>query len=185
TKDEWAAWLKPDKATIAVPANLPAPEQAKLRARLNDLYDDLATGTNVGGSALQVAKLEAGNLVQALVLVSDGQSNQGSDAAVKEFLDRVGNPKRPVHVFTVGVGEFRQPVSIRVESLQAPGQARPDDKFPVRVPVFGAGLQDEEFTVTLEATRVQDAEGRPVPGDKPAVLVKKGKFKGGGENPND
>jgi hypothetical protein len=185
TKQEWAAWLKPDKAKIVVPADLPAVEQVKLRARLNDLHDDLVNGTNVSGSALQAAKLEAGSLVQALVLFSDGQSNQGNDAAIKEFLERVGNQKRPIHVFTVGVGEFRQPVSIRVESLQAPGQARPDDKFPVRVPVFGAGLQDEEFTVVLEATRVEDAEGRPVGGEKPYALTRKGKFKGGGENPND
>jgi len=185
TREEWAAWLKPDKAQILVPAKVPEAERAKFRDRLLDLYDDLTNGTNIGGSALQVARLEAGSLLQAVVLVSDGQSNQGNDSAVKEFLDRVNNPKRPVHVFTVGVGEFRQPVHIRVESLQAPGQARPDDKFPVRVPVFGAGLQDEEFTVTLEAKRVEDAEGRPLTGDKPFVLTKAGKFKGGGENPND
>jgi hypothetical protein len=179
------AWLKPDKGKIAVPADLPEADKGKFRARLNDLYDDLLNGTNIGGAALQVMRLEAGSLIQAVVLVSDGQSNQGSDAAVKEFLDRVNNPNRPVHVFTVGVGEFRQPVNIRVESLQAPSQARPDDKFPIRVPVFGQGLQDEDFTVTLEATRVADAEGRPVTDGKSFALTKPGKFKGGGENPND
>jgi hypothetical protein len=184
-KEDLAAWLKPDKGKIVLPAEVPDVDKAKLRARLGDLYDDLLNGTNIGGSALQVMRLEAGSLIQAVVLISDGQSNQGSDAAVKEFLDRVNNANRPVHVFTVGVGEFRQPVSIRVESLQAPSQARPDDKFPVRVPVFGQGLQDEDFTVTLEATRVEDAEGRPVAGGKSFTLTKPGKFKGGGDNPND
>src|SRR5438105_2416770 len=45
TREEWAAWLKPDKTKIVVARDLPAPEQAKVRARLNDLYDDLLTGT--------------------------------------------------------------------------------------------------------------------------------------------
>jgi hypothetical protein len=185
SKEDLAAWLKPDKGKIDLSPELPDTEKAKLRARLSDLYDDLLNGTNIGGSALQVMRLEAGSLIQAVVLFSDGQSNQGSDAAVKEFLDRVNNPNRPVHVFTVGVGEFRQPVTVRVESLQAPSQARPDDKFPVRVPVFGQGLQDESFTVTLEATRVEDAEGKPVANGKSFTVTKPGKFKGGGENPND
>jgi hypothetical protein len=185
TREEWAGWLKPDKAKLVISDKLPEKERTKLRARLADLYDDLANGTNIGGSALQITRLEVASLIQAIVIVSDGQSNQGSDAAVKEFLERVNNPKRPVSVFTVGVGEHRQPVRIEVASLQAPGQARPDDKFPVRVPVFGAGLQDEKFTVTLEATRIEDAEGRPITGEKPYVVTREGKFKGGGENPND
>jgi hypothetical protein len=184
SKDAWATWLRPGKTQIDVPANL-SEEDRKKRVRLRDLIEELSSGTNIGGSALQVARLEAGSLLQAIVIFSDGQSNQGTEAAVKEFLQRVNNPKRPIHVFTVGVGEHLPQVSIRVEPLQAPGQARPDDKFPVRVPVFGAGLQDEEFTVTLEATRVEDADGRPVADGKSFAIAKTGKFKGGGENPND
>jgi hypothetical protein len=184
---EWAAWLKPDKKNIKVDPKKTEEEQLKERAKLSDLIDSLTGGTNVGGAALQVAKAESGSFTQAIVIFSDGQSNVGSDEATKEFLARAGNPKRPIQVFTVGVGEYRQPASIRMdEGLQAPEIARPDDKFPVRVPVVGSGLQDEDFDVTLEFTRVEDGLGRPVVADRKFVLgPKKGKFKGGGDHPND
>jgi hypothetical protein len=184
--DEWSAWLKPDKKKIVVPTKLSQEEQFKLRARLNDLYDSLIGGTNVPGSALQVARMEAGSFLQGIVIVSDGQSNVGGGDALKEFLDRVNNSKKPVPVFTIGVGEYRQPVSIRIEDLQAPEVARPDDKFPIRVPVIGAGLADEEFDVTLEMQRIKDKDGKEVTGDKKFVLgPQRGKFKGAGDNPHD
>lgn len=184
--EQWAEWLKPDKKNIKAPEKLTPEERAKHLARMSDLYDSLLGSTNVAGSANQVAKAESANLLQAVVLFSDGQSNVGSDEARKEFLARVNNPKKPIQVYTVGVGDFRQPANIRIDDLQAPEIARPDDKFPVRVPVVGSGLPDEEFEVTLEATRVEDGFGKAVEGERTFVLgPKKGKFQGGGDHPND
>jgi hypothetical protein len=184
SEQKWSDFLKLDKKKIVVPADLPAVDQAKLRAKLNDLYDSLWGGTNVPGSALQVVKLEAGSYVQAVVIISDGQSNIGGDA-IKELLERVNSSKRKIPLITIGVGEYRQPVSIRIEDLQAPETARPDDKFPVRVPVVGAGLADEDFEVTLEAQRIMDKEGRPTAGDRKFILgPSRGKFQGVGDNPH-
>ncbi len=186
TAAQWAAWLKPDKKAIKIDVTKPEEEQLKERAKLSDMIDSLTEGTNVGGAALQVAKAETGSFTQAIVIFSDGQSNLGSDDATKEFLARVNNPKRPIQVFTVGVGEYRQPAGIRIDDLQAPEVARPDDKFPVRVPVVGDGLAEEEVDVTLELTRVEDGLGRPVVADRKFTLgPKKGKFKGSGDHPND
>jgi hypothetical protein len=183
---ELAAWLRPDKSMIQVAKDKPEEEQRKERARLEDLYDSLAGGTNLGGAALQMAKLESGSFVQAIVVVSDGQSNLGSDEAVREFLARVQGGRRQVPVITIGVGEYRQPASIRVEDMQAPEIARPDDKFPIRIPVVGTGLTDEEFSLTLEARRVKDSLGQPLAGEQTYVLgPKKGKFKGAGDHPQD
>jgi hypothetical protein len=182
--EEWRAFLKLDKRKIKVPEKLSPEEQSKERARLQELFDSLLNGTNVVGSALQAAKLETGSLLQSIIIVSDGQSNQGGDDALKEFVARVESKKRPVHVFTIGVGEFRQPVSVRIYDLQAPEVARPDDKFPVRVPVVGSGLADQDFEVTLEAQRIKDREGKELAGEKRFVLgPKRAKFKGGGDNP--
>ncbi|MBM4069996.1 MAG: hypothetical protein FJ271_13745 [Planctomycetes bacterium] len=186
TLGEWTDFLKPDKKKIQVSAKLPVEDQIKLRSKLNDLYDSLLGGTNVGGSALQIARLASGSWLQAVVMISDGQSNLGSDDAVKEFLARVNNSRKKINVFTIGVGEYRQPVSIRIDDLQAPEVARPDDKFPVRVPVIGQGLPDEEFTVTLEMQRVKDKDGKATAGEPKYLLdPKRGKFKGGGDNPHD
>jgi hypothetical protein len=182
----WSKWLKPDMADIALPAGLDDAQRGELRAKLSDQIESLLTGTNVSAAALQMMKLENSSYLQAVVVVSDGQSNLGSDEAFKEFLARVNNPKRPVPVYTIGVGQYIQPAGIRIDDLQVPEITRPDDKFPVRVPVVGTGLTDEEFTVQLDVTRVKDGAGEPLKGEKTFTLgPKTGKFKGAGDNPQD
>jgi hypothetical protein len=189
-KAEWIAWLNPDRNKVEVPEKigdhvLTNDEQTKLRIKLQNLHDDLHNGTNVSGAALQAAVREAGHLIQALIIVSDGRSNLGSAETARELRARATASRRPFHIITVGVGAYRQPVSIHVEDLLAPQQARPDDKFPVRVPVEGDGLQGEPFTVTLEATRVTRTakdKWQPIPGEK-WTLTKEGKFSSGGDHP--
>ena len=194
-------WLNPDvKDVEATKPNLDAikdeierKKTADIYAKRLDLVDTLKSGTNIGGSAMQIHKLENNSLIQAYIIYSDGQSNVGSHDTLMEFISRANNSKRYIPVITVGVGQFRQPASIIVDDLQAPEQTRPDDKFPVRVPVIGRGLHGEEFTVKLEAMRVKDATGKVVgdPAQKnwpfmfPDKGVKTGTFKGQGDNPQD
>lgn len=183
---DWQVWLNPDRKDIVLSEKLKEEDKLKQRARLIDLYDSLTGGTNVGGSALQVLKAESASYLQAIVIVSDGQSNIGSSESVHEFLARVNNPKRKVPVITVGVGQYRQPASIRIDDLQAPQIARPDDRFPVRVPVVGTGLRDQEFDVVLELVRSKDNVGNPLKGEQKFRLpAKRGKFKGAGDYPQD
>ena len=155
-------------------------------AKRIDMVETLKSGTNIGGSALQMLKLENNSFVQAIVIISDGQSNVGSDEARTEFLARVTNPKRAIPVITIGVGQFRLPASIRIDDLQAPEETRPDDRFPVRVPVVGTGLHDEVFNVTLTVTRVKDVTGKPLDVKEVFELgPRQGKFKGAGDHPQD
>lgn len=185
TADVLGAWLKPNKKDFQAPETMPAEEADKLKAKYYDIVDGLLSGTNLGGAALQLAKLEGNSYLQAIVIVSDGQSNLGSDDALREFVNRVSSGTRKTPIMTVGVGEYRLPASIRIDDLQAPETARPDDKFPIRVPVVGSGLADEEFNVFLEAKRVKDALGQPVV-DKASLLgPMKGKFQKGGDYPQD
>jgi hypothetical protein len=187
----WKKWLVPDRKDVPAPdLDKIKDEDAKkeklnLHAKRLDLVDTLRSGTNVGAAALQAHKLENNSFVQAIIIVSDGQSNVGSDDARTEFLQRVSNPKRRIPVITVGVGQFRLPASIRIDDIQAPEETRPDDKFPVRVPVVGTGLADEPFTVTLEITRVKDVTGKPVEEKTYQLEPKQGKFKGAGDHPQD
>jgi hypothetical protein len=184
--DDLRGWLKPDKKAFNAPETMPQEERDKLRAKYFDLVDSLTGGTNIGGAALQLAKLEGNSYLQAVVIVSDGQSNLGSDEALREFVNRMVGGKKKVPIMTVGVGEYRLPANIKIDDLQAPETARPDDKFPIRVPVVGSGLSEEKFSVTLEATRVKDALGQPVNGE-PTYKFKpqEGKFQGAGDYPQD
>lgn len=187
-KYDWASWLKPDRNNIRVPNadKLSEDEKAKERGKLYELIESLTRGTNIGGSAMQVANLEMNSLLQAVIIISDGQSNLGSEDTIEEFKARLNAGQRVVPVFTVGVGEYRQPVSIRIDDLQAPEDARPDDKFPVRVPVVGPGLTDEEFQVTLEAQRISDKEGTALKGETKYVLGPlTSKFEGKGDFPRN
>jgi hypothetical protein len=194
TLEYLTAWLNPDvkhfKAPPAFdpvkePKGLTEDEINKLRGKYKERMEGLRRGTNVFGSALQMAKLEGNNYIQAVVVISDGQQNQGSDEAKTDFINRITAGKKGVKIFTIGVGEFRLPAEIRLAELQAPESARPDDKFPVRVPVIGTGLIDEEFDTILEMKRVKDGAGQPV--EEPAIPLpsKKGKFTGAGDFPQD
>ncbi len=180
------AWLKPDKKNFKAPEGMPQDEVDKLRVKHQELVESLLSGTNYGGAAQQVAKLEGNSYLQAVVFVGDGQTNLGSEEALRDYVNRMLGGKKKVPTFAVGVGEYRLPASIRIDDLQAPATARPDDKFPIRVPVIGSGLGEEAFTVTLELTRTKDGLGQPVAGEPTYKLdAKKGKFQGGGDNPRD
>lgn len=190
TQEQWRAWLYPERQHVQLPPawagrTLSTEERQKWQLKYQELCDDLVQSTNISGAALTAVTREAGHLLQAVILFSDGRNNAGSAETFRELQVRAQNPKRPFALITVGVGEYREPVAIRLEDLSAPQQARPDDKFPVRVTVVGDGLRGEPFHVTLEAVRVV-AKGQrwePIPGDR-FVLSKEGRFdKGDGEHP--
>lgn len=177
-------FLHPDPKKVVVPPNTPEAKRASLRTQMQDHIEMLRSGTNYGGTLTQAMKLETNSYLQAVIVVGDGQYNTGSSDAVRQFLARVNNPKRPIAVFTIGVGNFQLPASIRIDDLQAPETTRPDDKFPVRVPVVGQGLNGEEFTVTVDVQRIKNAAGEPVQGEpKFSLEPRKGTFKGAGDNP--
>ncbi len=189
--EAWSKWLKPNKKDIEQPNVDDVKDEEKRKELLNqyakkiDLVDLLKSGTNIGGSCLQAHKIENNSFVQAIIVISDGQSNVGSDDAKSEFIARVTQSRKPIPVITVGVGQFRLPSAIKIDDLQAPEETRPDDKFPIRVPVVGTNLHGEPFKVTLEARRVKDLNGRVVD-EKPIELpVKEGKFQGAGDHPQD
>jgi hypothetical protein len=87
-------------------------------------------------------------MVQGIIVVSDGRSTQYSDEAFAELKRRARRAKVPI--FTVAVGDYRQLISIRINDLQTPEQARPDDRFPVRIEVDGDGLPNREMSIELD-----------------------------------
>lgn len=147
--ERWAEWLKP-----ALPRQAPAAasdeEKARLRKR-QDLEALLTGGTNLGDALLAVLNREAGNMLQGVIVLSDGRDTQSSTQTADDWRARAERTKVPV--FTVAVGDDRPPVAIRITDVQAPDEARPDDRFPVRVEVDGEGLAGEPVEVLLDVTK--------------------------------
>jgi hypothetical protein len=151
---DWAArWLaQPDGE--AVPANMGDADKAalkenrtKLEARV-DVARMIALGTNVPASLTAAVNREAANMVQGIVVFSDGRSNIGSDSAYAELRQRATREKIPV--FTIAVGEDRQTVSIAITDVQAPDNAPPDEPFKIMVEADGVNLANTEVEVFLE-----------------------------------
>jgi hypothetical protein len=152
TPDWAAAWAKLPDAE-AVPAGLSPEDQAALadnRAKLDkrvDVARSIVLGTNVPDSATAAVNREAANMVQGIVLISDGRSNLGADSAYAELKERAGREKIPL--FTVAVGEVREHIAINITDLQVPDRAPPDEPFKVIVEADGIGLERQEVDVKL------------------------------------
>jgi hypothetical protein len=147
-REDWSKWLKPEMGTE--PDNLNEDERAVFRKQ-RELIARLQGGTNVGDSTLAVLNREINNMPQAIVVFSDGHSTEGSPQAFRDLADRARKAKVPI--FVVAVGQDRPPIRIDITDVQAPEQARPEDKFPVRVEVNGEGLANREVTVFLDIIR--------------------------------
>jgi hypothetical protein len=151
---DWAAaWLAhPEDETV--PKNMPDEDKAKLkenRTKLEkrvDVARSIANGTNVPDSLVSVVNREAANMVQGIVVFSDGRSNIGSDSAYLELKTRASRENIPI--FTVAVGEDRQTVSIVLSEVQAPDNAPPDEAFKIIVEADGINLANTEVEVFLD-----------------------------------
>jgi hypothetical protein len=113
-----------------------------------EVVRQLLQGTNVGDSVLGVVNREANNMVQGLVVISDGRSTHGSDSSLAEL--RIRARRENIPVFTVIVGEDRLPVSIQIVDVQTPEQAPPNEKFVIRAEIDGIGLPGKKKPVYLD-----------------------------------
>lgn len=159
---EWATtWAKlPRSETL--PAGL-SPADAKLLGERRDKLErridalrQITSGTNVGESLRTLLNRESNGMVQGIILLSDGRSNLGSDAAVTEARARA--KKDGIPVFTIQLGDDRPPVSIRIADLQTPDQTPPNEKFVVRADFDGEGLTDQEVTAYLDIYKPNETE---------------------------
>src|SRR5207247_7601415 len=107
---EWAAWLNPALLDKTAPG-LSEDEQKQFGKR-QTLLKQLLTGTNLPESLLDVFNRESNNMVQGIVVFSDGRnsgrpgsSTQFSAEVFEELRARARRAKVPI--FTVAVGEYR------------------------------------------------------------------------------
>ena len=150
---DWAQkWL--EKKDEVIPAGLSAADRAvllfnrdKLPARL-ELARSLGSATNVPDSTLALINKEAGNMVEGIVVFSDGQSNLGNEAVMTDLRARALAERIPV--FTVGIGSDQKSINVRITDLQAPELTPPDEAFKVIIEQDGEGLVGQKAKIELE-----------------------------------
>ncbi|MGL6075759.1 MAG: hypothetical protein ACRC8S_16505 [Fimbriiglobus sp.] len=150
---EWAVrWAKsPDDD--AIPGGCSESERAALKElklkteKRVDLARSIIVGTSVPESVLATINRETGNLVQGLIVISDGRSNIGSASTTTQLRERAVAEKIPV--ITIAIGEVREIVGIRITDVQAPDRAPPDEAFKIVVEADGIGLPEQEVDVVL------------------------------------
>lgn len=159
TREDWTAWLKPT-FDQAPPDSLKDDEKKTFTER-QERMKRLFAGTNVGESALGVVTREINNMVQGVVVFTDGRSTQGAPQAFKDLRERAQRAKVPI--FVVAVGEDRLPVRIDIADARGPDAARPEDPFPISVDVTGEGLPNREVTVYLDVYKPGQKPGKDQP----------------------
>ena len=184
---DWATQYAKAADTDAVPTTMSeddktilAGNRAKLEKRV-DVARSLVLGTNVLDSLLTAVNRESSNMVQGIVVFSDGRSNLGSDSAIGDLRDRAAKEKIPI--FTVAVGEKRENVEIVITDLAAPDSTQPDEPQKILVEVDGKGLEKQTVSVLLgiylpgkdpkkeQPTHTMTKELTFAPGDPPHGLV--------------
>ena len=131
------------------PADLEALKLARGRLEKRiDLARSIVTGTNVADSLTGVVNRESANMVQAIIVFSDGRNNLGGASAVGTLKERAAQEKVPI--FTVALGEPRENIGIQITELQVPDRAAPDEQFKLVVEADGVGLGGREVEVLLD-----------------------------------
>jgi uncharacterized membrane protein len=163
------AWLNPySKPEVKKPAEgaegaeAEEPDGAKSdRERLEKLLSTnekllqvgYFNGTNVGDSVKAIVDRELNNMVQGIVVFTDGRSTEGSPQAFRDLEARAKAAHIPI--FVVVVGEERPQVRIDIVDLRVPEQIQPEDKFRAVVEVTGEGLAEKPVDVALEITHTR------------------------------
>ncbi|MBM3980101.1 MAG: VWA domain-containing protein [Planctomycetes bacterium] len=119
----------------------------KLDKRI-DVARTIALGTNVVDSVTAAVNREAPNMVQGVVVFSDGRSNLGSESGFAELRERATRERIPI--FTVAVGEDRQTAAITISEVQAPDSAPIDEPWKVVVEADGVNMGGREVEVLLD-----------------------------------
>jgi hypothetical protein len=136
----------------------------QLNNRIN-LARTIALGTNVTDSVQKAYDASKDNMLEAVIVFSDGRSNlglpqkqeTGKDTFVlsrqMEALHRTARNGN-VLIFTVAIGDDRKVrnKAVRITDLQTLDRAPPDDAFKVIVEVDGDNMPGESIDVLLEVT---------------------------------
>ncbi|MCZ2343686.1 MAG: hypothetical protein LC104_18110 [Bacteroidales bacterium] len=151
---DWAVTWAKLPGEEAIPQSLSPADATVLQAnrgRLEkriDVARSIILGTNVADAMISAINREAANMVQGIIIFTDGRSNLGGSASLNELEERAVREKIPL--FTVALGQPRENIGIQITDLQVPDRAGPDEQFKVVVEADGVGLSNQEVEVQLD-----------------------------------
>ncbi|MEJ2636826.1 MAG: hypothetical protein P8184_16240, partial [Calditrichia bacterium] len=108
----------------------------------NDTLGFAGSQTNISRALENISDSLSQQNLQAIVLVSDGQFNQGANPLQSAATS-------PVPIYTVAVGDSVSQKDIRITGVQASRVAYAGDNVPVEVSVMQRGFQGGEMIVSL------------------------------------
>ncbi len=113
-----------------------------------DTFEPRGRGTNLSRAIGVAARQKAGEPIAAIVVITDGQHNQGDNpvAAAAQAASR------NIPVFTLGVGDAAEPRNIKVAQVWAPDSVFRDDPFVIEAQVEANGFGGNTVRVQLVAT---------------------------------
>ncbi len=150
---DWAEGYFKIARADATPSGLSEADTAKFQANWEalaarvSLARTIVQGTNVPDSVSALVNRESGNMVQGIIIFSDGRSNLGS-GGYREIRARAAKEKIPL--FTIGVGEDRETATITINGIQSPDIAPPDEPFKLIVDADGVNLANQPTEVFLD-----------------------------------
>ena len=171
---DWAATLYARREDPELQANFKlssADDAERLRKNLDrldkriDVARTIMLGTNVADSITAAVNRESANMVQGVIVFSDGRSNLGSDSGFLELRERAAREKIPI--FTVAVGEDRQTAAVLITDVQAPDSAPIDEEWKIVVEADAVNMANREVEVELHLfkpgsdMKLVDLDGKP------------------------
>jgi hypothetical protein len=149
--------------------------------RLTDAFqvqDQLTGRTNLSGALLDMLRKESGNMIQGVVIFSDGRLNAGNSKELEEAQEIAR--KADIPLFTVGVGRHLETLNLRLVDLAAPNRVQPEDEYPVRIAIEGENVPaNQEVEVELYAQRPDRTEPEPLEPKKVRLNPSTGKLSTG------
>ena len=121
----------------------------KLERRI-EVARTIAQGTNVPDSITAALNRESTNMVEGIIVFSDGRSNLGSESSYRELKSRAQSEKEKIPIFTIAIGEDRQTSSIAITDVQADDVMSPDESSKVVVEADGVNLAGKTVDVELD-----------------------------------
>ena len=110
-------------------------------------------GTNLARATRLAVRELAGNPIAAVVLITDGQHNEGDDPlSAAEYAGSMGIP-----IIAIGVGEPAEPRNIKVAELWATDSVYQDDPFVIESQLTADGFDGQSVRVELTRQPITEA----------------------------